>query len=209
MVHVVDDDPSMRTALARLLRSAGFEARAYASAAEFLVADVDASEGPGCVVLDVKLPGMSGMELQAALTRRQRSLPIVFLTGRGDIDTSVQAMKAGAVDFLTKPVRRGPLLAAIQAALARDAAERDRLQRERDLKDRYTALTAREREVLARVVAGMLNKQIADQLGVAIRTVKAHRAQVMAKMQAASLADLVHMADQLAVSPPARRTAPP
>ena len=207
MIHVVDDDASMRTALARLLRSAGFEARAYASAAEFLVADADVDRGPECVLLDVKLPGMSGVELQAALARRERSLPVVFVTGKGDIDTSVRAMKAGAVDFLTKPIHRGLLLAAIETALARDADARDRVQRERSLKDRYATLTPREREVLARVVAGKLNKQIADELGASIRTVKAHRAQVMTKMAAASLADLVRIADRLAVLPPAKRAA--
>jgi FixJ family two-component response regulator len=206
MVHVVDDDPSMRTALARLLRSAGFEAREYASAADFLIAD--AHEAPGCVVLDVKLPGMSGVDLQAALAKRDRALPIVFLTGRGDVDTSVRAMKAGAVDFLTKPVRREALFAAVRTAIARDAGDRAQRERDRSLADRYAKLTAREQQVLGRVVSGLLNKQIADELGASIRTIKAHRAHVMEKMQAQSLADLVRMADALASSRQAREAAP-
>jgi FixJ family two-component response regulator len=195
MIHVVEDDPGTRTALARLLHIAGFEARAYASAAEFLVAEPD--DGPGCVVLDVKLPGMSGIDLQAALARRDRAPPIVFLSGRSDIDTSVRAMKAGAVDFLTKPVHRDALFSAIKTALARDADERARERRDRSVRERHAKLTPREREVLVGVVAGKLNKQIAAELGTSIRTVKAHRAQVMEKMQAKSLADLVRMSDLL------------
>jgi FixJ family two-component response regulator len=195
VIRVVDDDGSVRASLARLLRAAGFAARTYASAAEFLVADRD--DAPGCVVLDLGLPGMSGMELQAATANGEHALPIVFLTGRGDIETSVRAMKAGAVDFLTKPVKRAALLAAIDAALKRDSENRARHEDVHALRTRFDTLTTREREVLAHVVRGRLNKQIADDLGTSIRTVKAHRSQVMSKMQVGSLAELVSVAGRL------------
>jgi FixJ family two-component response regulator len=195
IVHVVDDDDSLRRALARLLRAAGFEVRDYASAGAFLLARPP--EAPGCLVLDVRMPGPSGLELQAGLARDASPLPVVFLSGHGDVATSVQAMKAGAVDFLTKPVDREALLGAVRRALSRDADERATRARRSALRARYAALTAREREVLAGVVAGRLNKQIAADLGTAERTVKAHRAQVMEKMQVASVAELVHVADQL------------
>ena len=195
VIHIVDDDGSVRTALSRLLHAGGFETRSYASAAEFLVADRD--DSPGCLVLDVGLPGMSGVELQAAVARMERALPIVFLTGRGDIDMGVRAMKAGAVDFLTKPVKRDALLAAVNAALGRDNQQRARRDGLRALRGRFDKLTNREREVFMHVVSGKLNKQIAEKLGTSIRTVKAHRAQVMIKMEAGSLAELVRAADQL------------
>lgn len=195
IVHVVDDDASVRSALARLLRHAGFDVRQYASAAEFLVAD--RADSPCCLVLDVGLPGMDGEALQAALVRRGDELPIVFLTGRGDIDMSVRAMKAGAVDFLTKPVNRGALIQATRAALDRDAEQRTRRQESRDAVSRFDTLTAREREVLAQVVRGKLNKEIASDLGTSLRTIKAHRAHVMSKMQVASVAQLVGVATRL------------
>lgn len=195
MIHIVDDDGSVRTALARLLNAAGFETRSFASAAEFLVAGRD--DTPGCVVLDVGLPGMGGMELQGALARMERAPPIVFLTGRGDIDTSVRAMKAGAVDFLTKPVKRDALLSAVNAAVARDAQLRARRDGVRALRERFERLTAREREVFAHVASGKANKRIADELGTSIRTIKAHRAQAMDKMGVRSLAELIRAADQL------------
>ena len=195
VVRIIDDDKSVRTALTRLLGAAGLQSRAYGSAAEFLVADPD--DTPGCIVLDIGLPGMTGMQMQAAIAKREPTLPIIFLTGRGDIATSVQAMKAGAVDYLTKPVKREPLLAAITVALERDR-ERRALQNEQGmLLGRLRSLTPREREVFELVVRGTLNKRIADQLGTSIRTVKAHRARVMLKMHAASIADLVRVADQL------------
>jgi len=195
MIHIVDDDGSVRTALARLLHARGFETRSYASAAEFLVADRD--DTPGCIVLDVGLPGMSGVELQAAIARMERAPPIVFLTGRGDIDMGVRAMKAGAVDFLTKPVKRDALLAAVSAALARDKEQSARRDELRVLRARFEKLTSREREVFTHVVGGKLNKQIAAELGTSIRTVKAHRAQVMTKMEVGSVAELVNAAARL------------
>ena len=195
VVHVVDDDASMRNSLARLLHAAGFETRTYPSAAEFLAAD--RGDAPGCMVLDLGLPGMSGVELQDAMTGAKGALPIVFLTGRGDIETGVRAMKAGAVDFLTKPVKPEVLLHAVGAALSRDAERRRRGDQAALLLARFHKLTSREREVYEGVVGGKLNKQIAHQLGTSIRTVKAHRAQVMQKMEARSVADLVRLADRL------------
>jgi FixJ family two-component response regulator len=192
LVHVIDDDGAVRNALSRLMRCAGFEVRAYGSAVEFLVAERD--DRPGCVVLDVGLPGMSGVELQAAMARKESSPPIVFLTGRGSVDMSVRAMKAGAVDFLTKPVKREALLCAVESALACDMKARARSEQTRAARARFEKLTPREREVLAQVVRGRLNKQIADDLGTSVRTVKAHRAQVMAKMEVGSLAELVNVA---------------
>jgi FixJ family two-component response regulator len=201
IVHVVDDDDSVRTGVVRLLQAAGFEARGYASAGEFLLGRSDRN-APGCVVLDVRLPGPSGLDLQEALARLAVPLPIVFLTGHGDIPMSVRAIKGGAVDFLTKPVSRDTLLAAVRTALARDAETRAARARVHALRARYETLTPREREVFAGVVAGKLNKQIAADLGTAERTVKAHRAQVMDKMHVASVAELVHIADQLGAAAP-------
>jgi FixJ family two-component response regulator len=203
LVHVIEDDSSLRTALTRLLRRAGFEARSYASAGEYLA--TEQQDVPGCMVLDVGLPGLSGVDLQSALARREDAPAIVFLTGRGDIDMSVRAMKAGAVDFLTKPVRREPLLAAIHEALARDASKRTRNEASRLLRARFERLTAREREVYDRVVGGKLNREIADELQTSLRTIKAHRAQVMKKMEVESLAQLVGIADRLREA--ARRSA--
>jgi FixJ family two-component response regulator len=203
VIHVVDDDDSVRTGVVRLLQAAGFEARGYASAGEFLLGRSDRN-APGCVVLDVRMPGPSGLDLQEALARLEVPLPIVFLTGHGDIPMSVRAMKAGAVDFLAKPVSRDTLLASVRTALARDAETRAAREGLRLLRARYETLTPREREVFAGVVAGKLNKQIAADLGTAERTVKAHRAQIMGKMQVASVAALVHVADLLdaAAHPP-------
>jgi FixJ family two-component response regulator len=207
VVHIVDDDDSVREALSRVLRYAGFDARAYASAVEFLVAERD--DAPSCIVLDVGLPGMSGVELQAAIGRRESTPPIIFLTGRGDVATSVRAMKAGAVDFLTKPVDRKALLTAVNVALACDAERRHRRDEIRDVRERFDRLTSREREVFAEVVRGKLNKQIAEAFGTSIRTVKAHRAQVMAKMEAGSLAELVSVAGRLETAQRATSQGPP
>ena len=206
-VHVVDDDAGIRRALGRVLEAAGYDVRCYASAGEFLMSERAA--GPACLVLDLKLPGPSGLELQSALARDPESIPVVFLSGHGDVPTSVRALKAGAVDFLTKPVDRRSLLGAIEAALAADAARRARSDDLRGLQDRYQALTTREREVFALVVTGKLNKQIAADIGAAERTVKAHRARVMEKMQAGSLAELVRMADRLFGSAPKGNPLPP
>jgi FixJ family two-component response regulator len=198
-VFVIDDDPSVLRALTRLLTAAGFPARAFASPAAFLEQHDPAT--PGCLVLDLALPGLDGLQLQQALTASGCARPIVFITGRGDIPTSVRAMKAGAVDFLTKPVDDEDLLAAV-----RNAVEMDRLARaaqaELDaFKQRLATLTPREREVLAHVVAGRLNKQIAADLGTVEKTIKVHRARVMEKMAAPSLAGLVRIAERLGIAP--------
>lgn len=199
IVHLVDDDASLRAALGGLLRAAGYDVRAYASAAEFLLDD--AAGTSGCVLLDLKLRGPSGLDLQNALVRRGCQIPIVFMSAHGDIPASVRAMKAGAVDFLTKPVQRGPLLAAIRAALAREAAQGATADRLADLRTRYARLTDRERAVLERIVAGKLNKQVAADLGVAERTVKTHRASLMTKLGADSPAMLGRIVEQLGTAP--------
>jgi len=195
IVHIVDDDAGMRKALGVLLRAAGYEVRTYASANEFLLARP--GDAPGCALLDVRMPGPSGLDLQQALAQRGTELPVVFLTGHGDIPMSVRAVKAGAVDFLTKPVKRPALLAAVTAALARDAESRAQREDLREIEARYNRLTAREREVLPLVVAGKLNKQTASDLGIAERTVKVHRGRIMEKMRVQSLAELVHLAERL------------
>jgi RNA polymerase sigma factor (sigma-70 family) len=199
IIHVVDDDDSLRKAVTRLLRVAGYDVRAYASAGDFALASREKTRR-GCVLLDVRMPGPSGLHLQEALAREDEPLPIIFLTAHGDIPTSVRAMKAGAVDFLTKPINRDMLLSAVRNALARDLRLHTSHEQRRDLRMRFAKLTPREREVFELVVAGRLNKQIAAELGMAERTVKAHRGQVMAKMQATSLAELVHLADKMQYS---------
>jgi len=193
-IHVVDDDASFRTALARLLRVHGHAVALHASAAEFLAA---APYGPGAVLLDVDLPGCSGPELQARLATSADVPPIVFLTGKGDIAGSVKAIKAGAEDYLTKPVEAAELLDALSRALERDAAARAERSRDSGLRERVERLTPRERQVFDGVVRGLLNKQIAFELGTAERTVKAHRQQVMVKLGARSVPDLVLIAEQL------------
>jgi FixJ family two-component response regulator len=194
-VHVVDDDESLRSALAGLLRAAGYDAVTYASAGEFLLRDF--ANATGCLLLDLKLEGPSGLDLQDALVHRGCRMPIVFMSAHGDVRASVRAMKAGAVDFLTKPIERGPLLAAICAALAREAVQSADAERLAELRARYATLTLREREVLEGIVAGRLNKQIASDIGVAERTVKTHRSQVMAKLGAESPAMLGRIVEQL------------
>jgi FixJ family two-component response regulator len=196
IIYVVDDDDSLRKAVTRLLRAAGYDVCAYASAGEFALASRE-NHARGCVLLDVRMPGPSGLDLQEALAREDEPLPVIFLTAHGDVPTSVRAMKAGAVDFLTKPIKRDVLLGAIRTALARDLRSHTSREQLRDLCARFAKLTLREQEVFDLVVAGRLNKQIAAELGMAERTVKAHRGQVMAKMQATSLADLVHFADKM------------
>ncbi|MFO0013801.1 MAG: response regulator transcription factor [Planctomycetota bacterium] len=195
IIHVIDDDDSVRKAVTRLLKAAGYEAQGYANAGEFLIATNHS--GPGCIVLDVRMPGPSGLELHAALKKREILLPVIFLTGHGDIPMSVQAIKAGAVDFLTKPVQRQTLLTAVSNALEIQRQSNDQQQRVDRLRACYDSLSERERAVLRLVVQGKLNKQIGVLLGIAERTVKAHRAQAMEKMQAASLADLVRVASEL------------
>jgi FixJ family two-component response regulator len=198
IIHVVDDDDSLRTAVMRLLRAAGHEVRGYPSAGEFLLARPGKS--PGCVVLDIQMPGRSGFDVQEEFGQLDDPLPIIFLTGRGDIPMSVRAIKAGAADFLTKPVRRETLLTAIRLALSRDAENRSTRERAFAMRSKYECLTAREREVFALVVTGKLNKQIASQLHTSERTVKAHRAKVMEKMHVESLAQLVRLSGLLAIN---------
>ena len=195
VVYVVDDDPSIRDALDSLIRSVGFRAQTFASAQDFLKST--RPDAPGCLVLDVRLPGLSGLDLQRELARVDIRIPIIFITGHGDIPMSVSAMKAGAVEFLTKPFRDQDLLDAIQAAVERDRASQVGRAELAELRSRYRSLTPREREVMQHVVSGLLNKQIAGELGTSEVTVKLHRAQAMQKMRAASLADLVRMAQKL------------
>lgn len=189
VVHVVDDDDAFRSAMCRLLRVAGYEVKEYRSAGDYLLDP--APDGPGCLLLDLHMPGPSGLELQEAVLRRGDSLPVIFLTGHGDVRTSVRAMRQGAADFLTKPVNREELLAAIRAALQRQDREQSTVRWRRELAARYATLTAREKQVLEGVVTGALNKQIAALLGTSERTVKAHRAKIMAKMRVNSVAELV------------------
>ena len=194
-VVIIDDDTGMRESISGLVRSVGFEAKTLASVDEFhrLVRP----NGPCCLVLDVRLPGQSGLELQRELAAAGVNLPIIFISGHGDIPMSVQAMKGGAIEFLTKPFRDQDLLDAIQLGLARDRARLDDEKSIAALRARFETLTAREREVMAGVVAGRLNKQVAGDLGISEITVKVHRGQVMRKMKASSLPDLARMADKL------------
>ena len=199
-VFVVDDDASVRRALARLIKSADHPVQTFASAREFLGTNADAEEA-ACLVLDVRMPDVSGIDLQRELQTINRNLPIVFITGHGDIPMSVKAMKAGAVDFLPKPVKDTDLLRAIEQAVARsvhDRAERDELE---DIQRRVEKLTPREREVMALVVRGLLNKQIAFDLGTVEKTIKVHRARVMKKMQVGSLVELVRVAEKVGIPP--------
>ncbi|HEX6769841.1 MAG TPA: response regulator [Candidatus Binatia bacterium] len=199
IIHVVDDDTSFRKAVTRLLRAAKYQVREYGSASEFFSSD--AAANPGCILLDLRLPGASGFELQQSLAAREDRLPIIFLTGHGDIPASVRAMKAGAVDFLTKPVQRETLLRAVQIALERDATERKARGILHELRTRYETLTAREREVLAHVISGKLNKQIGFDIGTSERTIKAHRASIMDKLDVHSVAQLTRMARDLGIEP--------
>jgi FixJ family two-component response regulator len=194
LIHVVDDDNALRTALVRLLGASGFEARGYASTAEFLVQPRPTR--PGCLLLDVRLPGLSGLELQEALQRKGIRLPVVFLTGHPDLAAGVRAMKAGAIDFLTKPVKRDTLLTAIQRALARNLLERAADEEAHRLRERFASLTDREREIFECVVAGKLNKETASELGIAERTVKLQRAHVMTKLGVGSAAQLGRLAER-------------
>ena len=192
LIHVVDDDASMRSALLLLLGELGFDVQGYGSTGEFLLQPLP--DRPGCLLLDLRLPGPSGLELQEALQRQGIMLPVVFLTGHANVDACVRAMKAGAVDFLTKPVKRDTLLDAIQHALARDAVQRTAHVEEERLHLRFASLTQRQREIFDLIVAGQLNKQIAYELGIAERTVKREREQVMKKLSANSPADLGRLA---------------
>jgi FixJ family two-component response regulator len=194
-VFVVDDDASVRISTERLVRSMGYAVQTFASAKEFL--DHSALQGPGCLVLDVRLPGADGLDLQAELARTGLQIPIIFVTGHGSIPLTVRAMKAGAAEFLTKPARPRDLQEAIRAAIERDRRAHAARREVDALRERYRRLTPREREVLARVVSGQLNKQIAADLATSERTVKFHRAHVMEKMAAGSVAELVQIVGQL------------
>ena len=194
-VHVVDDDASFLTAVTRLLRAGGYAVKVYPSADEFV--RNPPPETPGCVIVDLHMPGMDGMGLQDVLARSGSVLPVIFLTGHGDISTSVHAMRKGAEDFLTKPVNREKLFDAVQRALVRNAAQREARARDGQVRALYETLTPREREVMTHVVAGRLNKQIAADIDAAERTVKAHRASIMAKLRVQSVADLVRLSQLL------------
>lgn len=199
-VFVVDDDVSVRESLEALIEVAGWEARTFASAEAFL--DCPRAFGPNCLVLDVSLPDLSGLDLQARIARERAEMPIIFVTGHGDVPMTVRAMKAGAVEFLTKPFGEDVLLEAIGSALERSRATVDEQAALQALRDRYATLSRREREVMTLVVSGLLNKQVGGELGISEITVKAHRGRVMEKMQAGSLADLVRMSERLGLGAP-------
>jgi FixJ family two-component response regulator len=197
VAFVIDDDAMVRESVADLLSSVGVAARTFGSPREFL--DSRRPNSPGCIVLDVRLPGPSGLEFQSSLARSGIDLPVIFITGHGDIPMSVRAMKSGAVEFLTKPLREQELLDAVHLGIERDRVRRRQAKRVAELQERLASLTAREQEVLALVIRGRLGKQIAYELKLSENTVKVHRSQIMRKMSAASLVDLVRMAEQLGV----------
>jgi FixJ family two-component response regulator len=199
IVFVVDDDVSVRESLELLIRHEGWQPETFESAQKFL--DYPRVSTPNCLVLDVSLPGLSGLDLQTLVAGERSDMPIIFITGHGDVPMTVQAMKGGAVEFLTKPFNDDVLLAAIRAALARSLAALDHEAEMRVLRDRYASLSQRERQVMALVVSGLLNKQVGGELGISEITVKAHRGKVMQKMKADSLADLVRMATRLRPAP--------
>ena len=200
LVYVVDDDPSVRKALERLLRSAAYDARTFASAREFM--DFAHPNVPGCLVLDVKMPKLNGLDLQDLLTEKGISIPVIFITGHGTVPDSVRALKSGAMDFLQKPFKDGALLDAVSRGIESHRRLRQKQKEMQILLVRMDTLTPREREIFGFVVSGMLNKQIAYDLGIAEKTVKVHRAKVMQKMKAQSLADLVRFGEKLGIHPP-------
>lgn len=197
-ILVIDDDTDLRNSLGRLLRSVGLNARLFASVSDFLKSEP--TEGPSCLVLDVRLPGQSGLEFQRELAAAGRDVPIIFITGHGDIPMSVQAMKGGAIEFLTKPIRDQELLDAIQFGLTRDRIRRENESALTDLKQRFASLSPREQEIMVHVARGRLSKQIADDIGIAQATVKVHRSRAMRKMNARSLPEFGQMAAQLGLA---------
>ena len=196
-VLVIDDDPEFRDSVARLLRTVGLHARQFSSVPDFLRADPP--NGPTCLVLDVRMPGRSGLDLQSELVAANRQVPIIFITAHADVPMTVQAMKGGAIEFLTKPFRDQDLLDAVEAGLARDRAHRESDRALAALKERFDMLSSREREIMLRVLGGRLNKQIANDIGIAESTVKVHRVNLMRKMKARSLPELSRMADLLSI----------
>jgi FixJ family two-component response regulator len=194
-ILVIDDDPDLRASVGRLLRSLDLDARLFASVSDFLKSELP--DGPGCLVLDVRLPGQSGLDFQRELAEANRQLPIIFITGHGDIPMSVQAMKGGAIEFLTKPFRDQELLDAIQLGLSRDRARRENEMALAALRERFGSLSPREREIMIQVARGRLSKQIAGDIGIAVATVKVHRSRAMRKMNARSLPELGRIADKL------------
>jgi FixJ family two-component response regulator len=198
-VLVVDDDPALRESVGRLLRSLGLDTQLFASISDFL--ESDPPDGPACLVLDVRMPGKSGLDLQRELAAANRGLPIVFITGHGDIPMSVQAMKGGAIEFLTKPFRDQDLLDAIQLGLSRDRVRRENEKALATLRERFASLSPRERDIMIQVARGRLSKQIAGDIGIAEGTVKVHRSRAMQKMKARSLPELGRMADKLKLAP--------
>jgi RNA polymerase sigma factor (sigma-70 family) len=194
-VSVVDDDPEFRASVARLLRTVGLATRQFSSVSDFLKADP--TDGPTCLVLDVRLPGQSGLDLQRELIAANRQVPIIFMTAHADVPMSVQAMKGGAIEFLTKPFRDQDLLDAVEVGLVRDRTRREREELLRSLRERFDSLSSREREIMGEVAAGRLNKQIANDIGISESTVKVHRTHLMRKMKARSLPELSRMADML------------
>ena len=195
VVVIIDDDPDIRDALKDLLETVDLPTALFARASEYLASK--RPQGPCCIVTDVRLPGLSGLDFQQELTRENNPIPVIFITGHGDIPMSVRAMKAGAVEFLTKPMRDQDLLDAIQAALRRDRARLEDERKVADLRTRHEALTARERQVMALLVAGRVNKQIAAEIGISEVTVRLHRGQIVRKLRASSLADLIRIADKI------------
>jgi FixJ family two-component response regulator len=198
-VLVIDDDPDLRASVGRLLQSLGLDTHLFESISDFLKSDPP--DGPTCLVLDVRLPGQSGLDLQRELAAANRELPIIFITGHGDIPMSVQAMKGGAIEFLTKPFRDQELLDAIQLGLSRDRARRENQEALAALRERFESLSPREREIMVQVAHGRLSKQIAGDIGIAEATVKVHRSRLMHKMKARSLPELSRMADKLKLVP--------
>jgi FixJ family two-component response regulator len=204
VVYIVDDDASVREGLGDLLRSVGLAVQTFASSQEFL--DSKRPDAAGCIILDVRLPGRSGLEFQGMLQKLGIELPVIFISAHGDVPISVRAMKSGAIEFLTKPLREQELLDAVHAGIERDRARRQEAELIADLRTRYDSLTAREREIMHLVVTGSVNKQIAAQAGLSEVTIKVHRGHVMQKMRARSLVDLVRMADSLGVTTQPART---
>jgi len=198
-IFVIDDDRSFLTAVTRWLHVSGYMVKSFTSAAEFI--EHYSSDMPGCVIADLRMPGLSGLDLQDTLIKADSPMPVIFLTGHGDIPTSVRAMRHGAEDFLTKRAPKEELLDAVKRALVRDAQAREQRARLRELRARFDALTPREREVLAHVISGQLNKQIAYDLGTSERTIKAHRSSIMAKLGLQSVAELVRLAEELGIAP--------